>query len=444
MISFLKSLYFNSQFFYILVSIAILFLLSFWIEWLYSITWIVGVIFSIAVLFDIIALYKNDGIKSKRILPEKFSNSDPNRVLIEIRNLYSFKVIAEIIDEIPVQFQKRDFLKFRNINSRSSENIQYYLVPLERGEFRFGYLNIYISTRMGLAKRRYVTGKEAVVKVYPSFIQMKKLDFLALNQKINPQGLKKIRKIGHTMEFEQIKDYVRGDDVRTINWKATAKKNALMINQFQDERSQPVYSLIDTGRIMKMPFAGLSLLDYAINSSLAFSNIALRKKDKVGLITFSDKVHRISKASSRLSQLQQILESLYRVDTGFKDSDFNSLYARLRKNLTQRSLLILYTNFEHMSGLQRQLPYLKALGKKHLLLVIFFQNTEIEALANQTKNLDIATMAHQTIAESFQHDKLMMVKELEKFGIHTILTAPQDLSINTINKYLEIKARGLL
>ncbi|WP_026915965.1 DUF58 domain-containing protein [Christiangramia portivictoriae] len=444
MLKFLKSLYFKELFFYSLVGIAVAFLVSFWVDWLYSVSWIFCMCLAIATLLDIIALYSDKAILAQRILPEKFSNSDPNKVLLKLRNNYRFPVTAEVIDEIPVQFQKRDFLRKTKIDTRSEEKIAYQLIPLERGEFIFGNLNIYVFSRLGLIKRRYVTGKEQSVKVYPSFVQMKKLDFLALDQKINLQGMKRIRRIGHTLEFEQIKEYVRGDDVRTINWKATAKQNALMVNQFQDERSQPVYSIIDTGRVMKMPFSGLSLLDYAINSSLAFSNIALRKKDKVGLLNFSNKVHQILKASSRLSQLQQIMESLYRVDTGYLDSDYSRLYARIQKSITHRSLVMLYTNFEHMSALRRQLPFLKAISKKHLLVVIFFENTEINQLTNQETRKDVTTLAHQTIAESFQQDKLMMVKELEKFGIQTILTPPKDLSINAINKYLEIKARGLL
>ena len=282
-----------------------------------------------------------------------------------------------------------------------------------------------------------------MVKVYPSFIQMKKLDFLALDQKISMHGIKRIRRIGHTMEFEQIKEYVRGDDVRTINWKATAKQGNLMVNQFQDERSQPVYSIIDCGRMMKMPFEGLSLLDYAINSSLAFSNVALKKKDKVGMLSFSNKIDNIQKASSKLSQLNRIMQALYNVNTGFYDSDFSLLYSRVKKHLSHRSLLMIYTNFEHMSGLQRQLPFLKALAKQHLVVVIFFENTEITKLTNITP-ANISESAHQTVAEQFSHNKLLMAKELQRHGVQTLLTKPADLSINAINKYLEVKSRGML
>lgn len=443
MIKFLRSLYFGRRLFYALFGISILFLLSFWLEILYSPVWILVAILGVLLLTDIVSLYSGSLIEADRKLPEKFSNSDENRVEIIIKNQYGFKLNAEVIDEIPVQFQKRDFLRTAELLPKKTLRFDYLLRPLKRGEYIFGNLNVYVSTFLKLAKRRYVFNKDQMVKVYPSFIQMKKLDFLAMDQKISLHGLKKIRRIGHTMEFEQIKEYVRGDDVRTINWKATAKHRNLMVNQFQDERAQPVYSVIDCGRVMKMPFEGLSLLDYAINSSLAFSNVALKKKDRVGLLAFSNKIESLKKASSRLSQLNQIMEILYNVDTGFLDSDYSLLYSRVKKNLSHRSLLMLYTNFEHMSGLRRQLPFLKALAKKHLLVVIFFENTEVTKLLNTSPH-NVSESAHQTVAEQFAFNKSLMVKELQRHGIQTILTPPKDLSINTINKYLEIKARGLI
>ncbi|PTX43379.1 uncharacterized protein (DUF58 family) [Christiangramia gaetbulicola] len=443
MLKFIRSLYFGRRLFYALSAISILFLVSFWFEPLYRITWTLAAILSVLLLTDLVTLFKGPSIGAERNLPEKFSNSDENIVKVSIKNNYGFKVFSEVIDEIPVQFQKRDFLRAAEIPTQAKIDFEYYLKPLQRGEYVFGNLNIFISTFLKLVKRRFVFNKDQVVKVYPSFIQMKKLDFLALDQKISLHGIKRIRRIGHTMEFEQIKEYVRGDDVRTINWKATAKHGNLMVNQFQDERSQPVYSVIDCGRMMKMPFEGLSLLDYAINSSLAFSNVALKKKDKVGMLSFSNKIDNVQKASSKLSQLNKIMEALYNVNTGFYDSDFSLLYSRVKKHISHRSLLMLYTNFEHTSGLQRQLPFLKALAKQHLLVVIFFENTEVTQLIKMIPK-NVSESAHQTVAEQFSHNKQLMAKELQRHGIQTLLTRPSDLSINTINKYLEIKSRGLL
>jgi len=255
--------------------------------------------------------------------------------------------------------------------------------------------------------------------------------------------MKKIRRIGNTMAFEQIKEYVVGDDIRNVNWKATAKNAQLMVNQYQDEKMQPIYSIIDTSRVMKMPFNGLKLLDYAINSSLAFSNIALKKGDKAGLIEFSNKVKKYLPAENKKIHLNTILESLYNINTNFLDADFGALQSLVKRSINHRSLLLLYTNFEHISSLYRQLPYLQAIAKKHVLVVIFFENTELTKITTVNAT-SIAEIYDQTIAKQFQFDKKVMVNELQKRGIQTILTAPEDLTVNTINKYIEIKARGLL
>ncbi|MGO4911065.1 DUF58 domain-containing protein [Leeuwenhoekiella sp. W20_SRS_FM14] len=444
MIKFIQSLYLGTRVFYVLAALVLLFLFSYWVHALYPIALIGLWLVLLIVVFDVLTLYKKkEGIFATRQLPEKFSNSDLNEVPLTIQNKYNFKISFSVIDEIPVQFQKRDFLKIGSIPSRDQVSINYGLRPVDRGIYNFGKLNIYVSSPLKIVKRRYTFSNGQTVKVYPSFIQMKKYAFLAIDNKLTQFGLKKIRRIGHTMEFEQIKDYVIGDDIRTINWKATAKRGALMINQFQDEKSQPVYSLIDASRVMKMPFKGLTLLDYAINSTLAFSNIALKKNDKTGLLTFSNTIQNHLAASNKKTHLNTILEVLYAINTQFLDSDFSRLYAEVKRKITHRSLLLLYTNFEHISSLQRQLSYLKGLAKKHVLVVIFFENTELDDLITK-KATSTAEIYHKTIAQKMEYDKKLMVKELEKHGIQTVLTKPEDLSVNTINKYLEIKARGIL
>lgn len=409
---------------------------------MYAVAWVLAAALLIFVLIDIVLLYTSGTIHADRILPGKFSNSDENEVGLLLSGDYNFTVACEVIDEVPVQFQKRDFMMKFKLKPGQVKKSAYYLRPVTRGEYFFGKLNVFTSGKLRLVKRRSIFSQDQMLKVYPSFVQMKELDFLATDRSFNRPGLKKMRRIGHTMEFEQIKEYVPGEDVRTINWKATAKHAALMVNQFQDVKSQPVYSVIDTGRVMKMPFEGLSLLDYAINSSLAFSNIALKKKDKVGLVSFSNKINPILKADSKKFQLKLILERLYNIDTNFTDSDFSLLYGTIKQQIPQRGLLMIYTNFEHISGLKKRLPFLRALAKNHLLVVIFFENTALTKLIEKQSD-NVFTAAQQTIAEENMHDKKLMMKELHKNGIQAILSKPEDLSMNTINKYLEIKARGL-
>lgn len=440
----LKGLYIHERFFKIIATISAVFLLSFWLPILFTTAWILLTGFSTVFVIDLFLLFKiNEGLKVRRLLTNKFSNSDDNPVSITVTNKYPFAINVKLIDELPFQFQKRDFEYKISLSFKETHEFEYSLRPIERGVYEFGSLNAFVSSPLKIVARRFIMEKNKSVAVYPSYLQMRKYEFLAIGNHLTEIGIKKIRRIGHTMEFEQIKEYVSGDDVRTINWKATAKKGQLMINQHQDEKSQPIYSIIDLGRVMKMPFEELKLLDYAINSSLAFSNIALKKNDKAGLLTFSKKVETIIQASNKKTHLSILNESLYAIDTQFTDSDFGLLYAVVKRKITQRSLLIIYTNFEHMSAMKRQLPYLKALSKHHLLVTVFFENTELDDLIT-TEAEDLQDIYHKTVAEKFAYEKRLIVKELQNRGIHAILTKPKDLTVNVINKYLEFKSKGLI
>src|SRR5690606_1451092 len=204
-----------------------------------------------------------------------------------------------------------------------------------------------------------------------------------------------------------------------------------------------VYMAIDKGRVMKMPFNKLSLLDYAINATLVLSNIILKKQDKAGMFTFSKKIENRVVAEKRSSQMQKILENLYNIKTDFFESDYSRLYADIKTNINQRSLIVLYTNFETLDGLHRQLPYLKGIAKNHLLVVVFFQNTELNKII-ESKTETVHQIYDKVIAEKFMFEKRLIVNELKKYGIYSVLTQPENLTIDTINKYLEIKARGIL
>ncbi len=441
---FLKSFYIDNTFFRYIAVLSACFILSFWVSFLYPIAWLLTLVLLGLFLFDIYLLYaKSKGIEAGRVLPQKLSNSDFNPLMIEFRSQYPFGTYVSLIDELPKQFQKRDFEHRTYLSKSGKGEFKYTVRPVERGEYVFGNLNVYASSPLKIVKRRFVFQKDQMVPVYPSIIQMQQYDFLAISNKLSLFGLKKIRRIGHTQEFEQIKEYVPGDDIRTLNWKATAKQNQLMVNQYQDEKSQPIYSIIDTGRVMKMPFNELKLLDYAINSTLAFSNVALKRNDKTGMIAFSKNIGSFVPAVQKITHLNTILEKLYNITTEFTDSDFGLLYAQVKRKVTHRSLLLLYTNFEHISALKRQMPFLLAMAKKHVLVVIFFENTELEELISSDAE-DLQTIYHKTIAEKFSLEKRLMQKELQQHGIQTILTKPEQLTINTINKYLEIKARGIL
>ena len=438
---YIAALYFTPRFYLVAGCCVVLFIVSFFYTPLLIIPKTCWYVFVALLIIDYVFLFiigKTPG--AKRLTTERFSNSDENKVTLLINNTMPFELYMEIIDELPFQFQQRDWVMFYHFKPLEKKNIVYKLKPTQRGEYNFGDIILYVKSVLGLLLRRHTISASQMVPVYPSFMQLRKYELLSKTTIQFEQGNKRMRKMGHSMEFEQIKEYVRGDDIRTINWKATARKSALMVNNFTDEKSQQVYCLLDKGRLMKMPFGNLSLLDYAINSTLVLSNVCLQKQDKVGLITFSNKIGTVLPADRKPVQRANILQLLYNQETSFLESDYEMLYLQVRSKIKQRSLLILFANFESLSGLNRQLIYLRAIAKHHLLMVVFFENTELKKLST-IKAGSLEEVYVKTIAEKFAFEKRLIVKELNKYGIVSILTTPENLTVNTINKYLELKAR---
>ncbi|PQJ78350.1 DUF58 domain-containing protein [Polaribacter porphyrae] len=440
---FYNTLYLNNRFFYALACIAVFFVIGFFIPIFFEASKVLLFMLSILTLIDVIYLYNiKDAIKVNRILPERLSNGDDNKITLELENKYPFTAHLVLIEELPYQFQKRDF-NFREVLQKStSKVITYFLKPTERGVYLFGNINVYANTPLQLATKKFVLGDEKELKCYPSFLKLREFDIKSFNSNSISYGTKKIRRIGNSLEFEQIKEYVSGDDIRTLNWKATAKRSQLMVNQYVEEKSQSVYCIIDKGRAMQMHFEELSLLDYAVNATLGISNVILRKQDKAGMLSFSKKLEDWVVAERRNSQMTLISEALHNIKTDFSESDFSALYSVIKRKITHRSLLILFSNFETIDGLNRQLPYLRALAKNHLVLVVFFKNTELDVLIN-AKADNIQGVYDSIIAEKFMYEKKRIVNELKKYGIQSVLTSPKNLTGNTINKYLEIKSRGI-
>jgi uncharacterized protein (DUF58 family) len=219
-----------------------------------------------------------------------------------------------------------------------------------------------------------------------------------------------------------------------------------MVNVYQDERSQQIYSVIDKGRVMQQAFQGMTLLDYSINASLVLSYVAMYKEDRAGLATFSSDFDTFVPASRRPGHMQMLLETLYAQQTEFGETDYSALVANLNKHVTKRSLVVLYTNFTGLVSMQRQLPYLQQLNQRHRLLVVFFEDEELkEYLAH-----NLSTANHQpsteeyyrhVMADRFVYEQRLIVSTLRQHGILSLLTTPQNLSVDVINRYLEMKSR---
>lgn len=441
----LKQFRFTFRFYVLIFSVILLFILSFLFPVLYNIAFSLLLLLLMTALMDVILLFKNKTPLSihRHSKYQRLSNGDQNELQLQVVNHCNFKLSLDLIDELPVQFQFRNFKISIQLQSAEEKKLAYTVRPLTRGEYHFGKINAFLKSPLNLIERHFTVEEPFLMKCYPSFIKLRQFELMAISNRLSDTGIKKIRRIGHSSEFEQIKEYVIGDDIRTINWKATARRDQLMINHYRDERAQQVYCLVDMGRIMKMPFDGMTLLDHSVNASLVLGHVAWIKEDKPGLIGFSNKVTSMVNADRKGNQLLRLQEALYNATTDFSESNYDVLLSTIRSKITQRSLLLLFTNFETLSGLKRQMKYLRKMASQHLLVLIFFENTELKELLAK-KPQSTFEIYEQTIAAKFDHEKRQISKELQQYGILSVYTTPEKLTVNTLNKYLEIKTRNLI
>lgn len=442
---YLRSLFLNNRFFYALGLLFFMYVAAFPFPELLPLAHLASLLLLLLLGLDCFLLYNGAvRIEATRKLANLLSLGDSNAVHLHIQSHYALPLQLRILDELPAQLQQRNFVRFISLPGRSEQHLRYAIVPKTRGIYKFGKLHLFLSSSLGLAERRYSFDIEEETAVYPSLIQMKQYELLALSRISTQVGVKKVRRLGHSYEFEQIREYVKGDDYRSINWKATGRRGGkMMVNQYEDERSQQIFSVIDKSRSMKMPFNGLSLMDYAINSTLVISNVALQKHDRAGYLSFSDSIGSAIRADSGAHQLRRILQALYKEQEHEGDSDFELLYTATRRFINRRSLLFLYTNFESLSAMRRVLPILRRINRLHLLVLVFFENDEIVDYSNRTAN-NTEEIYYATIARQFVEEKYRIVQELRRYGIQSILTSPEELSMKSVNKYLELKARGMI
>lgn len=409
-----------------------------WVAHAWLFCWIMAVVIETFLLYRI-----TDPVVVHRSMANVLSLGDENSIELHIRNQSALDVRIEVYEELPFQLQVRDFGMHLSMRNGEERLVEYRVRPTVRGSYGFGYTCVLLRTFSGLTERFIAAGAPHEIRVYPSILQMKKYELIAFARVSSTTGIKRLRRLGHSYEFEQIRPYALGDDVRSVNWKATGRRNQLMVNQYEDERSKQIYIVIDKSRNMLMPFHGLSLLDYSINTALVIANVALRKHDRAGLITFSNRMGSTIKAERGEGHLRKLLEALYREKPQDLESDYDLLYRGVKNVIHGRSLIFLYLNFESQYALDRALPVLQKINQLHELVVLIFENTELEMYAKKPAGY-VSEVYAQTVAQKLMYEKKAIAQRLRKYGIQTILTKPEDLSINTVNKYLELKAKGVI
>jgi uncharacterized protein (DUF58 family) len=408
---------------------------------------LVGIVLNFAILFascaDLIASPRLGRIELHRESAEVMSVGARNAVKIWMTNRNARPLTVEFHDEPPLPCTT-DGLPFEiALNPHRPTYRVYHVIPHHRGQNEFGDVYLRVRSRWGLWVLCDQRPMRSAVRIYPDIQAVHGMELLARKNRIAETGVKLSRLRGRGNEFERLRDYVREDEYRHIDWKATARHQRVISREYVVERNQNVLFLLDCGRSMCNAVDGISHLDRGLNAAIALSYVALRQGDNVGFLACSNKVERWVRPMRGAGAIQTLIRSTYDLQSTFDASDYGLMVQELRRRFRKRSLVILLTHALDELHLQSISQHVRQLRSPHLVLGAFLRNVPLLNRLNDVPRTDVEAFQIAAAAEIVSQ-QTHQIAELQRSGLLVLETPPDQLSAHLINQYLDIKARHLL
>jgi uncharacterized protein (DUF58 family) len=278
------------------------------------------------------------------------------------------------------------------------------------------------------------------VKVYPNLLDIRRYDLLLKQNRLQEMGLRQARVFGEGTEYERLREYSPDDDYRRIDWKATARRARPITVEYQTERRQNIFVAIDAGRMMQSPVDRIAKLDYVVNAALLLAYVATGKGDKVGLMTFTDRVEAFVSPKGGRGQFYRLLELLYRVEPQPVEPDYAAAFAYLGLKHRKRSLVVIFTDISGGMGVQALVESVSQLSRQSLPLVVTIGDPDV-AEAARLRPSDSLGAYQRAAAEDLLEERRLALETLERRGVPTVDVPADRLSLRVIERYLEIKGR---
>ena len=329
------------------------------------------------------------------------------------------------------------------LRAGASHVVQYSAKPLRRGDYRFERITLRWLGPLGLMRRQHGYDLGNAVQVYPNVQEVRKYDLLLRRNRLADVGLRVSRRFGEGREFERLREYQPDDDLRHISWKATARHHRPITMEYQSERSQTIFVAFDVGRMMNAPAGDMTRLDCVINAVLLFSYVVLGRGDRVGMMTFADSVTNYIEPKAGRSQFYCMLDLLYRVETQPVEPDFRRALSYLKLKQRRRALVVIFTDLAGGLSMQQLASGVVGLRPPHLPLVVTISDPSLQALAAAVP-ADEVNAFERLAAQRVLDERRRLLQQMELQGALTLDVPSSQLSASVINKYLEIKGRGIL
>lgn len=376
-------------------------------------------------------------LEVERTLPDKVCVGEDNACALTFRSFAWLPLTVKAIEGWPSEFAAEPGELGVRVEAYRSETVPYVLRPGGRGEFTLGPVQVRVRSPLGLIERRLSFGEPAKVRVYPNLKDLRRYDLLSRRRLLAQHGIRAVRKVGEGREFERLREYAPGDELRAIDWKATARRRRPVSRVHETERGQNVLILLDAGRLMAASTGGLTKLDYAINAALMLGYVALRNGDRVGLSVFSSDVESFSLPRAGRAALARLMDALVPLQPRLTFSNYRAAVETVSRKMRRRALVVMYTDLADPEAMEEICDVFPLLRRSHLPLCVSFRDPALLDLAG-TPPAPSALYEHVAAMEMVA-ERRQALGRLRTGGVSIVDVPPEEIAVASVNRYLRIK-----
>lgn len=352
-------------------------------------------------------------------------------------------LLCQLVDDLPPGLATLPIEIQARVYPDVTETVRYKFKPKERGDQPAGRLFLRYRSTVGLAERWAVADLSQTVRVYPHRRSGEETELYIARMRQIEQQLRRQRVRGLGRDFESLRDYREGDDLRDVCWSATARRGAVVTKQYQVEKSQPVWLVMDAGRLLQAEVGGGTKLDYSAATALALAQLALSGGDRVGLLAYGLQVQQKVAPGRGATHLRHLMEAIAMVRSESSEADHLRATITLNRLQPRRSLVLWITDLAETAMRPEVIDGASQLMRRHLLIFVIMRQNELATLAD-TRPGTAEQMYRRAAAQDLLHRREMLLAKLRERGAMTLETTPQDMTAAVLNRYLEVKERAML
>jgi uncharacterized protein (DUF58 family) len=414
---------------------------------IHPVFWIVVGAYYLALLWlaasDAARLPPASGFAASRVLPEPFSLGELQAVQLLVAHARAAGLPAEVADHVPAELRPDQRVIVGRFDQEGLLTVEYQVEPPHRGRYQFGQVDVRCWRPGGWLVRQVRIKADEPAAVYPDVLAIRRYDLTLRRGMRIMIGLRRARPPGATTAFAGLREYLAGDDVRRISWKATARRDSPVTMEVEAERGQQAIIAIDCGRLMTAPAGLLTKLDHSINAALLLAWVAQNHGDRVGVMTFTDAVRRFLPPQRGPAQVSVINKLLYDIKAEYSEPDFAEAFSYLALRVSRRSLIVVLTDVLDPEASRDLVGHAIRLSRRHLVMVVAMSDPEVLA----ARNLPIADVGRAyewAAAEELLSARRASFEQLRKGGVLGLDVEAGRLSPSLVERYLELKERALL